>query len=89
MKILTTKKHYKNKLGENYETNTYKFEASLIENSTNQNQIKDIQENVVSLTPKINYQEDKNFLENIQSAIQDVSDNQIKSAELTRILNLE
>ena len=52
------------------------LKPSLIDNSSNQNQIKDIQENVVSLTPKINYQEDKNFLENIQSAIQDVSDNQ-------------
>ena len=61
---------------------------SLIDSSSNQNQIKDIQENIVSLTPKINYQEYKNFLENIESAIQDVSDNQIKSAELTKNFEL-
>ena len=64
------------------------LKPSLIDNSSNQNQIKDIQENVVSLTPKINYQEEKNFLENIQSVIQDVSDNQLKSAELTKNFEL-
>ena len=64
------------------------LKPTTISSPTNQNQIKDIQEDVVSLTPKINYQEDKKFLENIQSAIQDVSDNQIKSAELTKNFEL-
>ena len=58
------------------------LKPSLINN--NQEQIKKVQEDVVALTPKINYQEEKNFLENIQSVIQDVSDNQLKSAELTK-----
>ncbi len=57
-------------------------------NINNQEQIKNIQEDVVSLTPKVNYEEEKNFLENIKSAIQDVSDNQVKSAELTKNFEL-
>ena len=57
-------------------------------NTNNQEQIKNIQEDVVSLTPKVNYEEEKNFLENIKSAIQDVSDNQVKSAELTKNFEL-
>ena len=62
------------------------LKPSLINN--NQEQIKNVQEDVVALTPKINYQEEKNFLENIQSVIQDVSDNQLKSAELTKNFEL-
>ena len=37
------------------------LKPTTISNPTNQVQIKDIQEDVVSLSPKINYQEDKNF----------------------------
>ena len=68
--------------------NLNNLKPDLLSVKNNQSQIKDIQENIVSLTQKINYQEDKNFLENIESAIQDISNNQIKSAEITKNFEL-
>ena len=44
----------------------------------NQDQIRKVQEEVVNLTPKIMESQDGGFLENIKSAIQDVSDTQKK-----------
>ena len=46
----------------------------------NQDQIKNIQEEVVNLILKIMESQDGGFLENIKSAIQDVSDTQKQSA---------
>ena len=57
-------------------------------NPNNQIQIKNIQEEVANLTPKIIEQPDGGFLENIKSAIQDVSDNQKQSATLTKNFEL-
>ena len=54
----------------------------------NQDQIKKVQEEVVNLTPKVMESQDGGFLENIKSAIQDVSDTQKKSAELTKNFEL-
>ena len=54
----------------------------------NQDQIKKVQEEVVNLTPKIMESQDGGFLENIKSAIQDVSDTQKKSADLTKNFEL-
>tara|TARA_Y100000991_G_C21752678_1_gene255328 strand:+ start:197 stop:538 length:342 start_codon:yes stop_codon:yes gene_type:complete len=54
----------------------------------NQDQIKKVQEEVVNLTPKVMESPDGGFLENIKSAIQDVSDTQKKSAELTKNFEL-
>ena len=54
----------------------------------NQDQIRKVQEEVVNLTPKIMESQDGGFLENIKSAIQDVSDTQKKSADLTKNFEL-
>ena len=54
----------------------------------NQDQIKKVQEEVVNLTPKVMESQDGGFLENIKSAIQDVSDTQKKSADLTKNFEL-
>ena len=64
------------------------LKPSLNNSLNNQEQIKNIQQEVVSLTPKINYEENKDFLENIKSAIQEVSNNQMNSAELTKNFKL-
>ena len=53
-----------------------------------QEQIKNIQEGVANLTPKIDEQKDNDFLESIKNAIGDVSDGQLKSAELTKNFEL-
>ena len=55
---------------------------------SNQTQIKNVQEEVVKLSPEIAQGEDYGFLENIKAAIQDVSDNQKQSAELTKNFEL-
>ena len=54
----------------------------------NQDQIKKVQEEVVNLTPKVMESEDGGFLENMKSALQDVSDTQKQSAELTKNFEL-
>ena len=51
-------------------------------------QIKKYQEEVANLSPKIIEPQDGGFLENIKSAIQDVSDTQKQSAELTKNFEL-
>ena len=51
---------------------------------SNQTEIKNIQEEVANLSPKIIEPQDGGFLENIKSAIQEVSDTQKQSAELTK-----
>tara|TARA_B100000963_G_C22554304_1_gene638320 strand:+ start:573 stop:911 length:339 start_codon:yes stop_codon:yes gene_type:complete len=55
---------------------------------SNQAQIKNLQEDVVNLSPQIAQGQDTGFLENIKAAIQDVSDNQKQSAELTKNFEL-
>mgnify|MGYP001474236201 FL=1 len=55
---------------------------------SNQTQIKNIQEEVANLSPKIVESSDGGFLENIKSAIQEVSDTQKQSAELTKNFEL-
>ncbi len=59
-----------------------------LNNFNNQDQIKKVQEEVVNLTPKVMESQDGGFLENIKSAIQDVSDTQKKSADLTKNFEL-
>ena len=54
----------------------------------NQTDIKKVQEDVVNLTPKVLEPQDGGFLENIKSAIQDVSDTQKASAQLTKNFEL-
>ena len=54
----------------------------------NQTQIKNIQEEIANLSPKIVESQDGGFLDNIKSAIQDVSDTQKQSAELTKNFEL-
>ncbi len=54
----------------------------------NQTEIKKVQEQIANLTPKVMESQDGGFLENIKSAIQDVSDTQKKSAELTKNFEL-
>ena len=54
----------------------------------NQTQIKNIQEEVANLSPKIIEPQDGGFLENLKSAIQDVSDTQKQSAQLTKNFEL-
>ena len=55
---------------------------------SNQTEIKNIQEEVANLSPKIIEPQDGGFLENIKSAIQEVSDTQKQSAELTKNFEL-
>tara|TARA_Y100000022_G_C13060247_1_gene288527 strand:+ start:76 stop:414 length:339 start_codon:yes stop_codon:yes gene_type:complete len=55
---------------------------------SNQTQIKNVQEEVANLSPKIIEPQDGGFLENIKAAIQDVSDTQKQSAELTKNFEL-
>ena len=54
----------------------------------NQTQIKNIQEEIANLSPKIVESQDGGFLDNIKSAIQEVSDTQKQSAELTKNFEL-
>ena len=64
------------------------FKPDLVKANNNQEQIKNIQEGVANLSPKIDEQKDNDFLESIKSAIDDVSDWQLKSAELTKNFEL-
>ena len=64
------------------------FKPDLVKTNNNQEQIKNIQEGVANLTPKIDEQKDNDFLESIKKAIGDVSDGQLKSAELTKNFEL-
>ena len=54
----------------------------------NQTQLKNIQEEIANLSPKIVESQDGGFLDNIKSAIQEVSDTQKQSAELTKNFEL-
>ena len=49
-----------------------------------QEKIKNLQEGVSNLSPKIEQQNDADFLQSIKNAIDEVSENQTKSAELTK-----
>ena len=64
------------------------FKPNLVKADNNQEQIKNLQEGVANLTPKIDEQKDQDFLESIKNAIGDVSDSQLKSAELTKNFEL-
>jgi flagellar hook-basal body complex protein FliE len=64
------------------------FKPDLVKVNNNQEQIKNIQEGVANLTPKIDEQKDNDFLESIKNAIGDVSNEQLKSAELTKNFEL-
>ena len=64
------------------------FKPDLVKANNNQEQIKNIQEDVANLTPKIDEQKDTDFLESIKIAIGDVSDGQLISAELTKNFEL-
>ena len=64
------------------------FKPNLVEANNNQQQIKDIQEGVAELTPKIDDQKEADFLNSIKNAIDEVSSNQLKSAELTKNFEL-
>ena len=64
------------------------FKPDLVKANNNQEQIKNIQEGVANLTPKIDEQKDNDFLESIKNAIGDVSNWQLKSAELTKNFEL-
>ena len=64
------------------------FTPNLVKANNNQEQIKNIQEGVANLTPKIDEQKDNDFLESIKNAIGDVSAGQLKSAELTKNFEL-
>ena len=64
------------------------FKPNLVKANNNQEQIKNIQEGVANLSPKIDEQKDNDFLESIKSAIDDVSNEQLKSAKLTKNFEL-
>ena len=64
------------------------FKPDLVKANNNQEQIKNIQESVSNLSPKIDEQKDNDFLESIKSAIDDVSNEQLKSAKLTKNFEL-
>tara|TARA_B100000131_G_C18065839_1_gene592453 strand:+ start:809 stop:1153 length:345 start_codon:yes stop_codon:yes gene_type:complete len=64
------------------------FKPNLVKVDNNQEQIKNIQEGVANLTPKIDEQKGQDFLQSIKNAIDDVSDSQLKSAELTKNFEL-
>ena len=64
------------------------FKPNLVKANNNQEQIKNLQEGVANLTPKIENQDQANFLESIKNAIGDVSSSQMKSAELTKQFEL-
>jgi flagellar hook-basal body complex protein FliE len=54
----------------------------------NQEQIKNVQQEVANLSPKIIEPQDGGFLDNIKAALENVSDNQKQSAELTKNFEL-
>ena len=60
------------------------FKPNLVEANNNQTQIKNLQEDVAKLTPKIQENKSDNFLESVKNAIDQVSESQVKSAELTK-----
>ena len=60
------------------------FKPNLVEANNNQAQIKSLQEDVAKLTPKIDENKNTNFLESVKNAIDEVSESQVKSAELTK-----
>ena len=64
------------------------FKPDLVKANNNQEQIKNIQESVSNLSPKIDEQKDNDFLASIKSAIDDVSNEQLKSAKLTKNFEL-
>ena len=68
-------------------TLTTVFKPNVVKTNNNQEQIKNIQEAVTGLTPKIDDQREVDFLDSIKKAIDEVSDNQ-KSAELTKNFEL-
>ena len=70
-------------------TTTVLKPSTMVKVDNNQEQIKNIQQDVAQLTPTIE-QPDKNisFLENIKDAIDSVSADQLKSAELTKNFEL-
>ena len=60
------------------------FENLICEKHNNQEKIKNLQERVSNLSPKIEQQNDADFPQSIKNAIDEVSENQTKSAELTK-----
>ena len=60
------------------------FKPQLVETNNNQEQIKNLQQGIVNLSPKIEDNREVDFLQSIKNAITEVSDNQTKSAELTK-----
>ena len=69
--------------------NLANLKPDLINVKNNQGQIKDLQEDIVNLTPEIKeVNKNVDFLSNIKRAIDEVSSNQVKSAELTKNFEL-
>jgi len=69
--------------------NLSNLKPSLLNVTDNQSQIKDLQEDLVNITPKIKeINKNVDFLSNIKDAIDNVSANQMKSAELTKNFEL-
>ena len=64
------------------------FKPNLVEANNNQTQIKNLQEDVAKLTPKIEDKKDADFLQSVKNAIDEVSQSQIKSAEITKNFEL-
>ena len=60
------------------------FKPKLVETNNNQEQIKNLQQGVANLSPKIEDNVEADFLQSIKNAITEVSANQTKSAELTK-----
>ena len=60
------------------------FKPKLVETNNNQEQIKNLQQGVANLSPKIEDNVEADFLQSIKNAITEVSENQTKSAELTK-----
>ncbi|MAY91040.1 MAG: flagellar hook-basal body complex protein FliE [Rickettsiales bacterium] len=60
------------------------FKPKLVETNNNQEQIKNLQQGVANLSPKIEDNREADFLQSIKNAINEVSDNQTKSAELAK-----
>ena len=54
------------------------FKPELIQTNNNQEKIKNLQEGVSNLSPKIEQQNDADFLQSIKNAIDEVSENQTK-----------
>ena len=56
------------------------FKPKLVETNNNQEQIKNLQQGVANLSPKIEDNVEADFLQSIKNAITEVSENQTKSA---------